>query len=338
VQRTSRLTGTVGNLPTITKADLHPGDVLLSCGCEALSELIRRFDGGDYSHSAMWDGECAVDSTKSGLKRRTLEQDEGVQWFIDAYRWHEPPQDGPELGSGKYPAKPVLNEIAAIFRHGADFAYDGLVMAALVIWLSNRPADRWMRQAARLLLSRFEVWFLKRIRKPGKTPMVCSETVARSFDQAVRPPNYSIEIIVDGSRDSAAIADAAKAAPTDAGGLGVETPTRVTSYEDVKRRFGEILLSGMTPAERARVLEFADLNANTRQDSIDTMEAGEQGIPPNCVTPHDLQRSPNLKVIGRLSERTAPNLPQSTFMLFVRLARDLWAERASGRAQLNIAS
>jgi hypothetical protein len=321
VQRTSGLTGTLGNLPKISKSDLRPGDVLLSCGCEALSELIRRVDGGDYSHSAMWDGEFAVDATGSGLKRRKLEDDEAVQWFIDAYRWHEPPE-GPVLGSPKYPTHPVLDELNEIFEHGAAFAYDGLVLAALVIWVSNQPSDQWLRRAARLLLSRFEDWFLRRIRKAGKTAMVCSETVARSFDQAERPPNYSIEIIVDGSRDSAAIEDAAKADGAGGGGVATETPTRVTSYEDVKRRFGEILLTGMRPDERARLLDFADLNARTRRGPPETVEVGESGLPPSCVTPHDLQRSPNLKVIGRLRENKAPNLPKSSFWLFVLLLKE----------------
>jgi hypothetical protein len=329
VQRTSGPTGTLGQLPPIKKSDLRPGDVLLSCGSEALSELIRRIDGGDYSHSAMWDGQFAVDATGSGLKRRELEKDEDVQWFIDAYRWHEPPETGPVLGSPKYPTQPVLDEIDEIYEHGADFAYDGLLLAALVIWVSNRPADKWLRAAARILLSRFEAWFLKRIRKPGKTAMVCSETVARSFDQAEQPPNYAIEIIVDGSRDSAAITDAVRDVDARSAG-GLQTPTRVTSYEDVKRRYGEILLAGMTPAERARLLDFAEQNARTRRGPAETIEVGAKGLPPECVTPHDLQRSPNLKPIGRLHENAAPNLPKSSFMLLLLVLKEYFGsdERA----------
>jgi len=322
VQRTSGLTGTLGNLPPITKSDLHPGDVLLSCGTEALSELIRRIDGGDYSHSAMWDGECAVDATSKGLKRRTLEEDEDVQWYIDAYRWHEPPENGPILGSRHYPDGPVLKVIKDLVRMGPGFAYDALILAALVIWISDTPSDKWLRRAARLLLSRAEDWVLKRIRKPGKTAMVCSETVARSFDQAEQPPNYSIEIIVDGSRDSAAIADAIRDADDSAGGLGVQTPTSVTSYDDVKRRYGQIILSGLTPEERGRLLDFAEKNARTRRGPPETIEVGETGLPPECVTPHDLQRSPNLKVLGRLHENPAPNLPQSSFLLFLMVVKE----------------
>jgi hypothetical protein len=336
VRRTSGLTGTLGNLPRISKSDLRPGDVLLSCGCEALSELIRRIDGGDYSHSAMWDGQFAVDATSKGLKQNKLEDDEAVQWFIDAYRWHEPPESGPVLGSPNYPTQPVLNEIKEILKRGADFAYDGLVLAALVIWVSNRPADKWLRRAARLLLSRFEDWFLKRIRKPGKTAMVCSESVARSFDQANRPPNYTIEIIVDGSRDSAAIEDAAKIDATGGGGVATQTPTRVTTYEDVKRRYGEILLTGMPPEERARLLDFADRNDRARRGPGETIEAGENGLPPSCVTPHDLQRSPNLKVIGRLSENAAPNLPKSSFWLLVLLFKE-YLRPKQGHSQVRIA-
>lgn len=320
VQSTASPSGTKAIIPM---SALRPGDVLLSCGSEALSELIRRIDGGLYSHAAMWDGEFAVDATANGVVRRPLEKDEAVQWFIDAYRWHEPPEIGPDLGSAKYPAKPVLDETDKIVAQESKFAYDQLLLAAVVIWLSNRPTDKWLRRAARLLLSRFEVWFVEMIRKPGKTPMVCSEVVARSFDEARRPPDYSINVIIDGSRDSAAIAAAVKRQRSLSAGAAPTLPdTPVSSYDALKRRYGELLVEGKTEDEKERLLEFAEANAVTDANRVRLMRAGDGGIDPSCVTPRDLQRSPNLRLLGRLSENPPPSLPKSSFMLFLILLRE----------------
>jgi hypothetical protein len=83
----------------------------------------------------------------------------------------------------------------------------------------------------------------------------------------------------------------------------------------------------MPPADRARLLAFASLNASTSRGAPGTTEAGAQGLPAECVTPHDLQRSPNLKLIGRLSEKASPNLPESSFLLFVLVVKEFLAQR-----------
>jgi hypothetical protein len=320
VQGTAGTSGTQAFLP---KSDLRAGDVLLSCGCEALSELIRRLDGGLYSHAAVWDGEFAVDATERGVVRNQLEKDEAEQWYMDAYRWHAAhPNDDPDLGSAEYPSKPVLDESDKIVRQGTAFAYDELVLAALVIWLSNQPADRWLRAAARLLLSRFEAWLLEKIRKPGKTAMVCSETVARSFDQAKQPPDYTIQVIVDGSRDAAAIAAAVKAERAILAGVRPTLPAPASSYDALKRRYGQLLVRSKTEDERERLLEFAEANLVSGAKAVRLMDAGHRGIPPSCVTPRDLQRSPNLRKLGRLSENASPSLPKSTFGLFLLLLKE----------------
>ena len=56
---------------------LCPGDVLLSCGREALSQLICKVDGGMYSHAALWDGHKVVEATARGVVRRVISPAEG---------------------------------------------------------------------------------------------------------------------------------------------------------------------------------------------------------------------------------------------------------------------
>lgn len=334
VQRTASLSGPQEIIP---RADLRPGDVLLSCGRVALSELIRRIDGGLYSHAAMWDGERSVDTTPSGIKRNTLDDVIAAQWYIDAYRWHMPPKDpGNYLGTPAYPSEPVLNETASIVRRGADFAYDQLLLGAMIISISKRPDDKWDRASVRLLLSRFQVWVGERIKKPGRTKMVCSETVARSFGEAAKPPDYTIQVIVDGSRDTAAIAAAVRRdRAISADGAPPPPVTPPKSYDAVKQQYAELLVSTMTEDEKERLLEFAELNADGGANTTRRLDVGDRGVPFQCVSPRDLERSPNLEFIGRLSEKRTPDLPESSFALFVRMLRDFAKSKMNRAANLD---
>ncbi|HEY4953707.1 MAG TPA: hypothetical protein VII02_02360, partial [Gemmatimonadaceae bacterium] len=197
----------------IDVTDLRTGDVLLSCGCEALSQLIRRLDGGDYSHAAVWDGKCAVDATENGVVRNNLSDDIKEQWYIDAYRWHSPTPGSTDLGDATYPWDPVIARSNRIVDARTKFAYDELLMGALVIALSKEPTDKWLRWSVRLLLSRVEEWVHEQISaRRGTTAMTCSETVAVSFDEA-EPPKYTIEVKVDPARDYLILALASAGAP-----------------------------------------------------------------------------------------------------------------------------
>jgi hypothetical protein len=291
-------------------SDLRPGDVLLSCGDEALSELIRRLDGGDYSHAAVWDGKQAVDATARGVVRRDLSDDIKAQWYIDAYRWHSPPPDSADLGHATYPPDPVIARSDRIVDEHTKFAYDELIMGALVIALSRKPTDKWLRISVRLLLSRVEEWVREHITaKPGTTAMTCSETVAVSFDEAV-PPKYTIEVDVDPDRDYQAFAPA-------------PPPARRThvfsSYDALKRRYAE-LFAEAEPNTALR-LQAAAVALRGVGASVD--------LPPGSVTPRDLQTSPSLTLLGRLSETKEPpdTVSHSTLRLLLAVIREYWPHR-----------
>lgn len=306
-------------------SDLRPGDVLLSCGASDLSQLIRRIDGGQYSHAALWDGAHALDATEHGVVRNDLEKDEQAQLYIDAYRWHAMPNQGAVLGDAGYPAAPVLAVADEIVEQKTTFAYDELVMSALVIALSREPADKWLRASARVILSRVEIWLHEHIfSKPGRNTMVCSETVARSFGEAQQPPDYSIDVIVDGSRDLSAMASLAAPslnllAASPKAGPG-------SSYDSLKRRYGELLAKAGT-VDSQQLAIFALTQSQTSLLALNVTTAGASDLPFACVTPHDLERSPSLEYLGRLSEK--PNLPgaRPTWLLFLRLAASLVAAR-----------
>ena len=46
---------------------LQPGDVLLYHGTGFISDMIRLFDGSDYSHAALFNGQNVVEAIASGI-------------------------------------------------------------------------------------------------------------------------------------------------------------------------------------------------------------------------------------------------------------------------------
>lgn len=284
---------------------LQAGDILLSCGTEALSMLIKRLDGGDYSHSAVYDGEYAVDATSKGVVRRDLKQDMDVQWYVDAYRWHSPSPGDIDLGEPSYPYEPVITRNTAIVDAKTQFAYDELLMAGLVIAVSKQPDDEWLRTAVRLLLSRVQEWVHDHITsKPPTQSMTCAETVAVSFDEAEKS-KYEIAIEIDKSRDYGVIA---RARPTTPAAVVTQT---FSSYDDVRQGYADAIAAASPDMQRA-------LKA-----ALDAGRGMPIKIPPGCVTPRDLQTSPNLRLIGRLSEKpTPPAASEPTWRLVLDLIRE----------------
>jgi hypothetical protein len=290
----------------ISVSDLLPGDVLLSCGKEALSILIKRLDGGDYSHSAVWDGPSAVDATEDGFVRRELEKDIGYQWYLDAYRWHSPAPGSTDLGAGSYPYGPVIARNDRIVDAKTKFAYDELLMLAVIVAVSKEPSDKWLGRAVRLLLSRAEQWIHEHIfAKPGTAAMTCAESVAVSFDEAV-PAKYAIELEVDQSKEYDTIA----AARSRESGGGIMRA--FSSYDEVKRRYAELIVTA-APAT-ARGLHAA----------IDARTDVRMNLPPGCVTPHDLQTSPSLRKLGRLSpwKPRPPADSEPSWRLFIEAIKE----------------
>ena len=189
-----------------------------------------------------------------------------------------------------------------------QFAYDELLMLALVVAVSKEPTDKWLRSSVRLLLSRTEAWMHEHIfSKPGTTAMTCAETVAVSFDEAV-PPQYGIVVEVDQSRHYETIADAR---PRERG----ESITRAfSSYQAVRERYAQLLATA-APAT-VRGLRAANIETTSVRGKL----------PPGCVTPRDLQTSPSLTRLGRLSVQPTPPpaASESSGRLFLELIKEYW--------------
>lgn len=279
--------------PPITKTDLRPGDVLLSFGDpnDWIDRLIIKLDDGIYSHAAVWDGTGVVEATLRGVLRTTLE-DEEKQAYLDAYRWQPSPPDGHVLGDAAYPYQPVTDEADKIAQSGAKYSYHKLMLAALVIGVSKIQVDAKTRALVRTLVNKVAAWVLAH----EKHGMTCTEVVSTTFWVASPDRRYAIDILVDGSRDFEAIEDVAA-------GLSGPRAKLLSDYERDKRNLLELFLNASSSLQRDAFKAWADAQAGALKLGPRLTKAGGPDVPLACVTPRDLQRSPDLKCVGRLPHR-----------------------------------
>jgi len=212
----------------------------------------------------VWNGEKVVDATEDGIVHNKLQDDINAQWYIDAYRWHSKPPKNQDLGGGDYPYKPVTDEADEIANAGYKFAYDELVMAALVVAATRLAPTEVLRKWTRRIMGRLDVWIHEHITGRGKKTMMCTGVVCNSFWRAKTSPNYAIVLEPNG---------------------------KLRTLEEVIARDSATDHEALQ-SQLARMLESA-------------AEADDKFI---SVTPCDLERSENLRFVGRLSEEPRPAL------------------------------
>jgi hypothetical protein len=297
------------------ESDLRPGDVLLSCGFDAISRLISKMDGGAYSHTAVWDGENVVEAITQGVGKFPLHEETDAQWYVDVYRWHTDTQPPHMMGEPEYPPDPVTKRAGEIAATKAKYAYDKLLMGAFLIWVSKQPDDVWLRKLIRLYGDDIERWINDHILNQDSRGITCTEVVCNSFWEAAPPPrlphDYKISIRIDGSRNFRGLSYLrAKLADNSA-----SAPQSASEYDAIAMKFGLLYLRAM----RFEDAQFSNLEnlqsrhadvAGTARGLGPTAVVGD-GVPPFFVSPRELQQSPNLVCIGRLSERIPPLEPGS---------------------------
>jgi hypothetical protein len=266
----------MSTIPVIETSALQAGDVLLSYGDGTISDIIRLIDGGHYSHGAVFDGTKIVEAGLRGVVPTPLEAEIKEQKYVDAYRFHS--DQGDPLGSPGWPADPVTQRAQDYLNQGTTYANNQLYLVGVLILL-KRTFTRVEKATLQAVLK--EVFDLyKRIHDGGETKsVVCSELVYRSFYEAKPEHRYALTI-----RDTFG--------PLQAGPRPLDFPTPVASraadyaldaeYQDMLTEFETL----------ARQIHPAPLTANSV-------------IAAEMVSPHDLERSPNLQLIGRLRKPTS---------------------------------
>ncbi|MGZ4962281.1 MAG: hypothetical protein ACXWC8_06975, partial [Limisphaerales bacterium] len=176
----------------VTPDQLQPGDVLLYHGKGMVSEFIRLFDGSQYSHAALFDGQQVIEAISPGVTGRPLKQSIAGATYVDVYRFIS--NDGHKIADPGYPAQPITGAGAKFLAQADRYAYEQIVLLAVLAAtrrmpvISDIPFLRWMLR--NILDNAAEA--LNRIIARGKEPMICSELVYRCYTQS--GPQYDIQI------------------------------------------------------------------------------------------------------------------------------------------------
>lgn len=277
----------------IKQSDLKAGDVLLYHGTSPLSDLIRLFDGSKYSHTSIYDGEKVMEALDPGIVTRPVATSIADSTFVDAYRFISVPDKEP-LGSAKCPDKPVRDRIAYYQANPQRYAYEQILLLALLAATRRIPVVSWipgLSLVLRAILDR-AAWVLAKLMGGGKEPMICSELVYRCYAEATNDGKYALTIRGADVLAPEAATTVATVAPAFAPNQ-IMTTTAAASMDpliDEKTHF-------LAMYAAAKGLPAAPLiAAATRGSGI-----GIAAIP-DFVTPRDLSRTPNLTFVGTLAQ------------------------------------
>ncbi len=292
----------------IDVSTLRPGDILLSRGFGDISDMICASDGGRYSHAALWTGESVIHATLSGVKADGLLASHGPQQYVDVYRFS---RNGEQpLGSDPWPAAPVIARAQSFV--GGPYAYTDLMMLALLLGFARRrriPAlDSIVRRLSAQLADGAAAWLETRRHEAraaaGHPPeatspleaKTCTELVGTAFYEAESDPThaYGLEVVLPGRDAGVKVLSA--------------DPELDPTYDDLEAACRALVRQEFPELERAQ---------KTREDervqaSVQTLGwtssrrviAGERALPLSSLTPRDLEMSPSLRCIGRLSQLT----------------------------------
>lgn len=245
----------------LTVTDLCPCDILLYHGDSPVSQLIQWFDGSEYSHASIFDGEMVVEAISEGVRRRSVAVTMEDTLFVDVWRLRK---DGDFIGSPQLPAQPVLDAIIRFVEEGDRYAFEELLLLALLCTSRRLPLPflRWsLDHAASAIVDMVDA---------GKEPMTCSELVYRCFTEAGEAYRPRI--------------------------TGVDIRAKIEIMHAPGKQ-----VKAMTDADRlvAEFLERYAASKNLATRDALLMAALEAD--PNFVTPKDLRKSPDLVKTGRLA-------------------------------------
>jgi len=240
--------------------DLKPCDVLLYHSDATISQLIQWFDGSEYSHTSIYDGDMVVEAIEEGVRRRTLAVTMSDTIYADVWRLRK---DGHWIGSPDLPFTPVKDVIDGYVAESDRYAYEEILLLALLCTSRRLPLPflRWaLDRAADLLVS---------MANNGKEPMICSELVYRCFSEAGQ--EYQPRI------------------------TGVDVRARIEIQHPPVQEGAVMKASDRIVAEF-----FDRYATAKKFDSRDELLMRALEADPNFVTPKDLKKSPDFVMIGRL--------------------------------------
>lgn len=265
----------------IDMREVKAGDVLLSYGDGWISDVIRLVDGGLYSHAAFFDGGSIVEAGLRGVVSTPLEREVVAQKYVDVYRFKS--DNNMNFSFPDWPVGPVVQRARYYLEKGTKYADNQLYLVGVLILIRKLPYNRVEKAVLRAVIDMVFKLF-KRIFEGKETKsVVCSELVYRSFYEAIPEKKYGLTI------------------------KGTLAPITVRLDSIVEN---ESLESYPLDEELNQMIEQAEqmywkINpelAPSKHEIHSLLKAGNPLVSAEMVSPHDLQLSPNLELIGRIKK------------------------------------
>jgi len=162
---------------SITAAMLLPAEVLLYRGTGWLSKAIRFFDGTDVSHSSLFlagTTPSVAEAVSQGLIERPLATSVADSEWVLARRLKTRPAD----------VAPVLARARSYVSQGNRYGYEQILLLAFLCLIRKPKITPVFKLLLTSVLEKASSLLLKLTAK-GKQPMICSEFVFRSYDEAL---------------------------------------------------------------------------------------------------------------------------------------------------------
>ena len=273
--------------PPIHASDLKPGDVLLMYGDAPISDLIRQMAGGHYSHAGFWsDAGDVIDAGPAGVMHVPLEERLYHERYVDAWRFKS--KDGHRLGDPGWPEGDVEASFHKFLNSetgGTKFAYHRLFMVAMLfIVKAGTKRFPYKKKVIRILfewvLEVMDQWLSK-----GTVAVTCSGLVYSGFDEAEHnglPHRYQVSV---------------------KNPYVMPPPTLETGLIEHRAALGHSLERSLESLGKAAGPAQEFLQKYAMSSGLDA--GGDLGslaahVYANFVNPADLERSPNLELIGRV--------------------------------------
>lgn len=261
----------------------------LTAAFTILRGLIIYFDQDIYTHAAFWDGKGIVEAGSNGVCRNPIDHYKGTD--TDVYRFVK--NEAFVLGTKEYPSDPLLKLANDIVEEKLDYSYTTAILM-IFLCITRWEREEWVKNMETFLknhvkdinpaiidilfkvnydkLLEFFEWMademiiqVAKFRKDHG--LVCSETVAIIFNEAEPEGKYRIEKPL--------------------------TSQLSNSFEEAelleKDEKSELVLTEFTELLKEASFPLQSDNASDWKKHADTI-----------YTPHDIARSINTKIVGKL--------------------------------------
>lgn len=171
--------------------ELAAGDILLYRSNTWIARAIRLLDGTEVSHAGLYLGDGVVAEALAAGEHAGLDTQPVVD-SVEGSNWVAVRRMKPTPG----PMTPVLNVARMYLDQGNRYAYGQiLLLAGICLTRKLDCGNGLLRRIARTAFD-MSTSLLEKFRREGKEPMICSEFVFRTYDEAVPEPDdpYSLEI------------------------------------------------------------------------------------------------------------------------------------------------